>query len=84
MVSTELLDRLHKLNRTDKLYVMQTLLNDLLAGEQASSIETVPAIEVKPDVIKQRIPNLRKGQGWVAEDFDAPLPDEFWLGESPQ
>lgn len=52
MVSTELLDRLHQLNRTDKLYVMQTLLNDLLAGEQASSIETVLPIEVKPDVIK--------------------------------
>jgi hypothetical protein len=74
MVSTELLDSLHKLNRTDKLYVMQILLNDLLKGEKLSTIA--------PNEIKQRIPNLRKGRGWIADDFDAPLPDEFWLGES--
>jgi antitoxin (DNA-binding transcriptional repressor) of toxin-antitoxin stability system len=24
---------------------------------------------------------LREGQGWVAEDFDAELPDSFWLSE---
>ena len=23
-----------------------------------------------------------KGQIWVSDDFDAPLPDEFWLGSS--
>ncbi|WP_247215567.1 DUF2281 domain-containing protein [Synechococcus sp. C9] len=23
---------------------------------------------------------LYQGMGWISEDFDAPLPDEFWLG----
>ena len=27
-----------------------------------------------------RKPNLHAGAWIVAEDFDAPLPDEFWLG----
>ena len=29
----------------------------------------------------QRIADLHAGQTWVSEDFDAPLPDSFWLGE---
>ena len=81
MVSTDLIDRLHKLKRTDKLYVMQTLLNDLAEGEKIVSSATVESIKVQP-TIKQRIPNLRKSRGWVADDFDAPLPDDFWLGET--
>jgi hypothetical protein len=28
-----------------------------------------------------RIPGLHAGTTWVSDDFDAPLPDEFWLGE---
>lgn len=32
---------------------------------------------------KKRIPGLHRGNAyWMADDFDAPLPDEFWLGEA--
>jgi hypothetical protein len=35
-----------------------------------------------PVTTKERIPGLHKGfPYWIADDFDAPLPDEFWLGE---
>lgn len=34
-------------------------------------------IENKP----QRIPGLHQGMGWISDNFDDPLPDEFWLGE---
>jgi len=27
-----------------------------------------------------RIAGLCEGQGWMSDDFDAPLPDEFWAG----
>jgi prevent-host-death family protein len=27
-----------------------------------------------------RIAGLNKGEIWVSEDFDEPLPDEFWTG----
>jgi hypothetical protein len=29
----------------------------------------------------QRIPDLFPGSIWMSDDFDDPLPDEFWLGE---
>ena len=28
-----------------------------------------------------RKPGLSAGDVWVADDFDAPLPDSFWLGD---
>lgn len=28
-----------------------------------------------------RIAGLHKGEIWMSEDFNEPLPDEFWLGE---
>jgi hypothetical protein len=30
---------------------------------------------------KRRIFGLYEGQGWMSEDFNEPLPDEFWMGE---
>ena len=30
---------------------------------------------------KERVLGLREGQVWLSDDFDAPLPDSFWLGE---
>jgi hypothetical protein len=30
---------------------------------------------------RQRVLNLNKGEIWMSDDFNAPLPDEFWLGE---
>ena len=29
---------------------------------------------------KERIPDLNKGTIRISDDFDDPLPDEFWLG----
>jgi hypothetical protein len=31
--------------------------------------------------LQERILNLHPGAIWTSEDFDDPLPDEFWLGE---
>ena len=39
--------------------------------------ETHPADEP----LSPRVLGLHQGQGWISEDFNAPLPDEFWLGE---
>ena len=33
-------------------------------------------------MLKQpRLLGLHKGMGWISEDFNAPLPDEFWAEE---
>ena len=37
-----------------------------------------PAGEAEPAL---RTPGLHAGRYWIADDFDAPLPDDFWLGE---
>src|SRR4051794_33121422 len=34
-----------------------------------------------PPPIKERIPGLDAGTTWMSDDFDDPLPDEFWFGE---
>ncbi len=34
-----------------------------------------------PDKPKQRVAPLHPGAIEVSDDFDAPLPDEFWLGQ---
>ncbi len=31
---------------------------------------------------QQRVAGLHRGAAWVSEDFDQPLPDEFWMGNS--
>ena len=28
-----------------------------------------------------RLPNLHSGAIWTSDDFDQPLPDEFWMAE---
>jgi mRNA-degrading endonuclease RelE of RelBE toxin-antitoxin system len=30
---------------------------------------------------QQRIPDLNRGEIWMSDDFNDPLPDEFWMGE---
>ncbi len=34
-------------------------------------------------IVKQpRVLGLHQGRGWIAEDFNDSLPDEFWTGKS--
>jgi antitoxin (DNA-binding transcriptional repressor) of toxin-antitoxin stability system len=35
-----------------------------------------------PELSRERTAPLHPGAMQVADDFDAPLPDEFWLGQS--
>jgi antitoxin (DNA-binding transcriptional repressor) of toxin-antitoxin stability system len=38
---------------------------------------------VPPDeTLTERIPGLHKGEIWISEDFDEPLPELFWVGEA--
>ncbi len=33
------------------------------------------------EMLSPRILGLHEGQGWMSDDFNAPLSDAFWLGE---
>jgi len=65
----------------------QPQLSDLLAlvsgGDEVSIVEgEKPLARIVPSgrPRKQRIAGLNAGAMRVSDDFDEPLPDEFWLG----
>lgn len=45
-------------------------------GKPLARLESVAPLKKK-----KRIAGLNRGTIWTSEDFDAPLPDEFWLGK---
>lgn len=53
---------------------------------QGNEVIIVEAQEVcarlAPAKAKHRA-GMHRGEVWVSEDFDEPLPEEFWLGERP-
>jgi len=65
---------------------LQDLLAQALAGNEVIITEhgkpvarIVPVAAAPPK--KKRVAGLNRGQIWTSEDFDQPLPDEFWLGQ---
>lgn len=75
---------------TNETHVDETALNwpDLLRrieiGEEVViekngvAVARLSAVKAAPG---PRVPGLNRGQIWMSEDFDEPLPDSFWLGE---
>jgi hypothetical protein len=58
---------------------------DLLTPEQRRALAERIAVNVKDadvDLSQPRIAGLNAGMIWTSDDFDEPLPDEFWLGEA--
>lgn len=62
------------LNLVDQLTEEQKRL--LQERMMASEHSTQP-----PGILKKRVAGLGEGTIWISDDFDDPLPDEFWLGE---
>lgn len=74
--------------KTVDLGEAQSHLTELVAlvKEGAEVIITedgTPLARLLPMVVatKPRVAGLNPGAIWVSDDFDEPLPDEFWLGE---
>jgi antitoxin (DNA-binding transcriptional repressor) of toxin-antitoxin stability system len=55
---------------------------EILLTKGNTPLARLTPIESTVAKVSERIPGLHKGTTWVSDDFDAPLPDEFWLGES--
>lgn len=78
------------MNVTPETHVDETHLNwpDLLRrienGEEVViekngvAVARLSPVKAAP---KPRVPGLNRGQIWMSDDFDDPLPDSFWLGE---
>ena len=54
--------------------------------EQASDFQMEVSAEPPAESGKPRIPGLHAhlGPAWTSDDFDEPLPNEFWLGEEEE
>ncbi|MBN8590934.1 MAG: toxin-antitoxin (TA) system antitoxin [Anaerolineae bacterium] len=52
----------------------------IMEGEDLVAKLTPVETTIIASPIKTRTPDLHPGL-WMSDDFDAPLPDEFWLGE---
>ena len=65
---------------------LQDLLAQALAGneviitEHGKPVARLVPIPVAATNMK-RVAGLNRGTIWTSEDFDQPLPDEFWLGK---
>lgn len=65
----------------------KTQLDQLLAlaieGTEVIIVKSEqPLVRLVPAVTsaKPRVAGLHKGKGWISEDFNDPLSDEFWSG----
>ncbi|MBD1917982.1 MULTISPECIES: DUF2281 domain-containing protein [Cyanophyceae] len=59
-------------------------VRSLTPAQQQAVLDFAAFLRQKvPVALKEPIPGLHKDIPYrMADDFDAPLPDEFWLGES--
>lgn len=76
--------------RTVNIHEAKTHLSELLAlalqGEEVIIARAnKPIARLVPLVMprKNRVFGLHRGEFWISDDFDEPLPDQFWLGKGP-
>lgn len=53
---------------------------EIILTDGDTPLAKVTQVEKSTASNEQRVPGLHPGH-WMSEDFDAPLPDEFWLGD---
>ncbi len=83
MSTIEILAQVKQLPPREQLLLAEKILTGL-AGQLPNEIPFVSAHQddQQPIPIKAvRVAGLHAGMAWMSDDFDEPLPDEFWLGE---
>ncbi|MBS3026147.1 MAG: DUF2281 domain-containing protein [Dolichospermum sp. DET50] len=69
--------------------ILETIIRELSSAPEALLLQVFSFIQsAKDDSTLEsnssslpRIPGLHQGEIWISDDFNDPLPDEFWLGE---
>ena len=63
---------------------LSRLVAEALAGEEVIIARSgKPAVRLVP-IRRERVPGLARDVVWVADDFDAPLPDDLLAGFEEQ
>ncbi|MEW6380157.1 MAG: toxin-antitoxin (TA) system antitoxin [bacterium] len=60
-----------------KILSLVTAGNEIIIAEGDKLVAKIVPILPHPQT---RIAGLNKGKIWVSDDFDEPLPDQFWVG----
>ena len=55
---------------------------EFLLERQIQYMEKSTSVEIEQSPPKQRVFGLHQGMGWMSDDFNNPLTDEFWLGKT--
>jgi Protein of unknown function (DUF2281) len=71
------------------MITVETIVNELnsvpepLLAEVLSFIRAAKnkSVQLSQQLVFQRVAGLHEGQIWMSDDFNEPLPDEFWLGD---
>lgn len=85
MSTIELLNQVKQLPPREQLILAEKILTglvDRIPPQQPQDTE-LPVQAVRHELFateEERIAGLHAGMAWVSEDFDEPLPDDFWLG----
>lgn len=68
--------------------VFETIVRELVSTPEPLLVKVLDFIQtvkgrsnLATEQDAPRVPGLHKDQIWISEDFNEPLPDEFWLGE---
>lgn len=76
--------------RTVDLSEAETRLGELVSvaragGEVIIEEDGAPVARIVPAGFpkKVRVADLQKDEIWTSDDFDAPLPDDVWVGGKP-
>ncbi|OBQ43754.1 MAG: hypothetical protein AN484_10600 [Aphanizomenon flos-aquae WA102] len=75
--------------RVTKMTILETIIRELSSAPEALLLQVFNLIQStkEDDTLVSnlsnapRTPGLHQGEIWMSDDFNDPLPDEFWLGE---
>lgn len=55
--------------------------NEVIIVENDTVRARLVSAPTAPPPKAPRVPGRHAGEVWIADDFDEPLPDSFWLGD---
>ena len=68
-------------NNTEEIIAKLQNLPPQQQQQVVDFIEFLGQKYIHPKPVKKRVLGLSKGKIWMSDDFNEPLPDEFWTGE---
>lgn len=78
MSTVELYHQIEQLPPQEQLVLAQQILAGLMQQLPLNTAEQ--PVRQGRSAMHQRVAGLHAGMAWMSDDFDEPLPDEFWLG----